>query len=82
MGKEAFPVDIQFRPRLSVIGLPATGKSELCKKISEITGAVHLQLETMIEDMVERDSTFCQKIQKRLKGLGKEIDDLFMIQVI
>ena len=30
MGKESFPIDVQFRPRLSVIGLPATGKSELC----------------------------------------------------
>jgi YHS domain-containing protein len=40
--KEAFPADVTAVPRCAVIGLPASGKTDLCKKIQEVTGAVHL----------------------------------------
>jgi YHS domain-containing protein len=33
-GIEAFPLDIQYKPRMSVLGLPKSGKSDLCKSIS------------------------------------------------
>ena len=79
---EAFPQDVQIIPKISVIGFPATGKSELCQKISSVTGAVHLQLEDIIEDQVERDSSFSKKLRERIKVQGKEVDDLYMIQVI
>ena len=59
--------------------MPATGKSELCQKISSVTGAVHLQLEDIIEDQVERDSSFSKKLRERIKVQGKEVDDLYMI---
>ena len=42
LDKESFPLDVQVQPRHCVIGLQATGKSALCEKISEVTGAVHL----------------------------------------
>lgn len=42
MGVEAIPRDIKIMPRVVVQGLPKSGKSELCQRISSITGAVHL----------------------------------------
>jgi GTP1/Obg family GTP-binding protein len=41
-GIESVPLDVQIKPRIVVIGLPKSGKSSLCTKISEDTGAVHL----------------------------------------
>ena len=80
--KEAFPADVTAVPRCSVIGLPSSGKTDLCKKIQEVTGAVHLQLEEVIEDLVDRDSAFGKKLRDRLKIQGKELDDMFIVQVI
>lgn len=77
--KESFPQDLTFLPKISVIGLPQSGKSDLCKKIQQTTGAVHLQLENIIEDLVERDSSFSKKLRDRLKIQGKELDDLLLI---
>jgi GTPase involved in cell partitioning and DNA repair len=41
-GVEPVPLDVQMVPKISVIGLPKSGKSTLCSKISALTGAVHL----------------------------------------
>ena len=39
---EAVPQDVRVLPRVVVQGLPKSGKSTICKKIAEVTGAVHL----------------------------------------
>ena len=41
-GVEPIPLDIQMQPKVSVIGLPKSGKSSLCEQIAKCTGAVHL----------------------------------------
>ena len=42
------PLDIQIKPRVFVIGLPKAGKSTLCSRVSEVTGAVHLKMTKVI----------------------------------
>ena len=41
-GVEACPNDLLIKPRVSVIGLPKSGKSTLCERIAAQTGAIHL----------------------------------------
>lgn len=55
-GVESIPLDVHITPRVLVLGLPKSGKSTLCERISEHTGAVHLQMGEIIERYIERDS--------------------------
>jgi len=41
-----------------VLGLPKSGKSGLCKTLSDLTGAVHLHVEEVIQMFVDRDAAF------------------------
>ena len=59
-----------------------SGKTELCKKISDATGAVHIQMEELIESFVDRDSSFSAKIANKLKKEGRDLDDLLLVQLI
>ena len=56
-----------------VIGLPKSGKSELCKTISNLTGAVHLKMSKIIEHFIEnsRDSLQSDELRKLIKYEGK-----------
>ena len=80
--KESWPLDVQIKPKLAVIGMPYSGKTELCQAIAKTTKAVHLNIEQLIEDQVIRDSSFSRKLRDRLKVQGRELDDLLIIQVI
>lgn len=82
LGVESIPLDVNIIPRVIVQGLPKSGKSDLCKKMSEITGAVHLEMEDLIESFVERDSSFAAKVCKKLKIEGRDLDDLLLVQLI
>jgi len=82
LGVEAIPLDIKTTPRVVVQGLPKSGKTELCKRISTITGAVHLNMEELIESFVDRDSSFAAKVCEKLKKLGRDLDDLLLVQLI
>ena len=82
MGGESIPLDISITPRVVVQGLPKSGKSTLCKRVSEITGAVHLEMEKLIEGFVDRDSSFAAKIAHKLKVEGRDLDDLVLVQLI
>jgi adenylate kinase family enzyme len=82
MGVESIPLDISITPRVVVQGLPKSGKSTLCKRVSEITGAVHLEMEKLIEGFVDRDSSFAAKIAHKLKVEGRDLDDLLLVQLI
>ena len=54
----------------------------MCKRVSEITGAVHLEMETLIEEFVDRDSSFAAKVSQKLKVEGRDLDDLLLVQLI
>lgn len=82
LGVETVPLDIKIQPRVIVQGLPKSGKTTLCKRLSEITGAVHLQMESLIEGFVDRDSSFAKKVADKLRMQGRDIDDLMMVQLI
>jgi hypothetical protein len=76
---ESIPLDITIMPRVVVQGLPKSGKSTLCKRVSEITGAVHLEMEALIEGFVDRDSSFAAKVSTKLKDEGRDLDDLLLV---
>ena len=63
-------------------GLPKCGKSQLCQRIEAITGAVHLQMEEIIESFVDKDSSFADKVSYKLKDQGRDLDDLLLVQLI
>ena len=54
----------------------------MCQKIQEVTGAVHLQIEELIESFVDRDSSFAEKVSEKVRKLGRDIDDLMLVQLI
>ena len=82
LGVEAVPLDIRVLPRVVVQGLPKSGKSTVCQKIAEQTGAVHLQMEDLIEGFVDRDSSFAAKVAEKLREQGRDLDDLMLVQLI
>lgn len=53
---ESIPLDVHIKPKVIVLGLPKSGKSELCTRISNCTGAVHLQMGEIIDRYIQRDS--------------------------
>ena len=82
LGVEAVPLDVKILPKVVVQGLPKSGKSELCQRISATTGAVHLQMEELIESFVDKDSSFADKVAEKLKIQGRDLDDLLLVQLI
>jgi predicted kinase len=53
---ESTPKDIKFVPKACVIGLPSSGKHDICQRISQTTGAVHLRINEIIETFIGMDS--------------------------
>ena len=78
-GHETVPQDILIKPKICVLGIPKSGKSDLCQALSQKTGVVHLQFENMIEDFIKRESSFGHRLVEMMKAKGREIDDLFLI---
>ena len=76
------PLDLKISPRVIVQGLPKSGKSTLCQAISENTGAVHLEMEHLIEDFCDRDSSFAERVSDKLRYQGRDLDDLILVQLI
>jgi adenylate kinase family enzyme len=81
-GVESIPLDIPVSPFACVIGFPKSGKSTLCQKIQERTGAVHLQINEVIESFVDQDSFQCAKLREKMKQDGRVIDDSTIITLI
>lgn len=71
-----------MKPKIAVLGLPRSGKSELCQTLSQKIGVVHLQIHEIIEDYVNRESSFCKKVSDLMKVKGREIDDMLTIQLL
>lgn len=78
-GVESVPQDLLVKPKICVLGLPKSGKSDLCQTLAQRTGVVHLQFESMIEDFVKRESSFGHRLVEMMMAKGREIDDLFLI---
>ena len=81
-GVEAYPNDLIIKPKVCVIGLPKSGKSDLCAKLSELTGAVHLKMEEIIELFMDRDSDFSAKLRDRTKRQGLDLLKVQLVQLI
>ena len=69
-------------PKVAVLGLPMSGKSCLCQKISELTGAVHLQMDEIIQLYIDNDSNQCEKLRQAMKQEGRGIDDIAMVTLL
>jgi adenylate/nucleoside-diphosphate kinase len=72
---DALPLDIQTAPKISVLGLPKSGKTTLCQKICAATGAVHLQMADIIQQFIEMDSVQCERLRKEMKKEGRPCED-------
>lgn len=51
------PLDVTIKPRVFVLGLPKSGKSTLCKILSEKIGVVHLKMNHIIQQFMTQDSS-------------------------
>jgi adenylate kinase family enzyme/YHS domain-containing protein len=81
-GVESIPLDIPYKPFACVIGYPRSGKSTLCQKISENTGAVHIQLDEVIQMFIGNDSQHSENLRNNMMMEGRGIDDLTMVQLL
>lgn len=81
-GVEPVPLDVQMVPKVSVLGLPKSGKSTLCARISELTGAVHLQMDQILEKFIDADSAQCERLRASMKSEGRGIDDQLMVTLL
>lgn len=82
LGVESVPLDVAYKPKVSILGLPLSGKSTLAAKIAEDTGAIHIQLADVLEEVVERDSVQGQKIRQQLKDEGRGLDDQLLVALL
>lgn len=69
-------------PKVSVLGLPKSGKSELCSRIAALTGAVHLQMDQILEKFIDADSAQCERLRTSMKSEGRGIDDQLMVTLL
>lgn len=81
-GVEAVPLDVLVKPKVAVLGLPRSGKSTLCAKIAELTGAVHLQMGEIIEASLEADAVQGDRLRACLKRDGRGVDDQLLIALL
>lgn len=79
---EPVPNDLLYVPKICVLGMPKCGKSTLCQQLAESTGAVHIQMEELIESFMDRDAHFADQIRTRTKLEGKELDELTMVNLL
>jgi len=82
MNCEPTPIDLDYRPTATVIGLPQSGKTTLATIISQKTGMIHLKPEEIIEYFVNKESDFSEKLRKRIQLEGSEIDDTTFIDML
>lgn len=65
------PLDVPIKPRAFVIGLPKSGKSTLCKLLSEKIGVVHLKMNKIIQQFMAQDSAQGEHLRKQMKAEGR-----------
>jgi len=79
---ETIPLDINIKPKIVVLGLPKSGKSTLCHKIVENTGAVHLKMSKIAESFMDKDSVQCNNLRKTAKVEGKHLEDEMLVNLL
>ena len=81
--QEAVPNDLMIKPAVSVLGLPKSGKTTLCKTIAAKTGAVYLKMEEIIEDSIKRDAGYAAQLRQltMVQGMSFEAEDLIKLLV-
>jgi adenylate kinase family enzyme len=81
-GGESVPNDILVKPQISILGLPKSGKTELCQRIQACTGAVHLNMEQIIEEQIHRDAIFAKNLRDSTMFAGQAFDDEALIKLL
>ena len=61
-GMESAPKDVWYVPTACVIGPPSAGKYDICEKLAQTTGAVHLWINEIIELLIGMDSKLGQDV--------------------
>jgi len=82
LGQEPTPCDLTLRPTCCVIGVPRSGKTCLAETLAKSTGMVHLKFNEIIEWFVDRDCVFSKTLAEQVRGKGKQLDDLVMIDLL
>lgn len=82
MQTETIPLDINYRPKLMVIGLPKSGKSTLCETLRDKLGVVHLRIPDIIDMFIEKDSVQFRNLRKQMKMDGRHIEDDQIISLL
>ena len=62
--------------------MPKSGKTSLAESLSQSTGMVHLKLNEIIEWFIDRDCVFSKTLAEQVRGKGKELDDLVLIDLL
>lgn len=79
---KSMPLDISYTPKISILGLAKSGKTELAKSLAESTGAIHLNMDQIVQQYIDQDSAQCEKLRKYMKKEGRGVDDQFMISLL
>ena len=79
---ETVPLDINYKPRIFVLGLPKSGKSDLCKMLSQKIGVVHLKMTHVIQSFMDQDSAQGDQLRKHLKYEGRQLEDDMLVSLI
>lgn len=74
VGMDAVPKDIIFKPTCAVLGPPSSGKSDICSWINLITGAVHLKIKDIIDQLMYMDSVLGWDVRNLLEN-GKDLTE-------
>jgi len=79
---ESCPNDLLIKPRVSVIGLPKCGKTTLCERIALKTGAIHLNMEDIIESYIRRDAIYAFNLRVRTMMQGQSFGDDDLVKLL
>lgn len=82
MAVEACPNDLLIKPRISVLGLPKSGKTTLCERLSEKTEAVHLNMPDIIEAYIKRDAIYAYNLRVRTMMQGQAFGDEDLVKLL
>jgi len=73
---------VTIKPRVFVLGLPKSGKSTLCKILSEKIGVVHLKMNHIIQQFMTQDSSQGEQLRKHMKSEGRQLEDDMMVSLL